>query len=53
VFRFAPFFLLLLATASPACASGTSIPEPSNLALFGLGVLGVLIGRYSAWSKRD
>ena len=38
--------LLALVLASPALAQGsTAIPEPADLALFALGVLGVLIGR--------
>lgn len=35
-----------LALASPAWAQAiASIPEPTDLALFGLGVMGVIIGR--------
>ncbi len=35
-----------LALASPAVAQAiASIPEPTDLALFGLGVMGVIIGR--------
>jgi len=45
--------LLFLAVATPALAAGTAIPEPSSLALFGLGVLGVLVGRHGARRRRD
>ncbi|GHA03173.1 hypothetical protein [Novosphingobium arvoryzae] len=35
-----------LCAAGPALASsGASIPDPSNLALFAIGVLGLIIGR--------
>lgn len=43
-------FLLI---ASPAYAAGTAIPEPSSAGLFALGVLGVIVGRYSSRGKRD
>jgi hypothetical protein len=44
----------LILLASPALAEGgTAIPEPSNAALFALGVAGVLIGRFgSRWRGR-
>jgi MYXO-CTERM domain-containing protein len=45
--------LWLLWTASPALAASAVIPEASSFALFGLGVLGVLVGRRSARRKRD
>ena len=45
--------LMLLGFASPALAAGAAIPEPSSMALFGLGVVGVLIGRHGARRKRD
>lgn len=54
----APMRLLLpmpvfLAAAAPAHAwAGVQIPEPSNLALFGLGLLGVLIGRRLSRNRR-
>ncbi|MCL4674289.1 MAG: PEP-CTERM sorting domain-containing protein [Sphingomonadaceae bacterium] len=44
--RSLPPVLVLLTTAAPAHAwAGVQIPEPSNLALFGLGLVGVAIGR--------
>lgn len=39
----------LLCIAEPAVASaGISIPDPSNLALFAIGVLGLIVGRHGA-----
>lgn len=38
-----------LAAASPALAgAGTSIPDPTDLALFTLGVTGLILGHYGA-----
>lgn len=43
----------LLFAASPALAEGgTAIPEPSNWALFALGVTGVLIGRFGSRKRK-
>ncbi len=47
-------FLITLATlsASPALAqAGTTIPEPSDALLFGMGLAGLMIGRYFARRK--
>lgn len=45
--------VLLLASAAPAAANGgTPVPEPSNLALFALGVIGVIVGRRGARGRR-
>jgi PEP-CTERM motif len=42
-------FLFLAMIASPALAqAGTPIPEPTDLALFALGVVGLIIGRRSS-----
>ncbi|MDC0886246.1 PEP-CTERM sorting domain-containing protein [Altererythrobacter sp.] len=41
-----------LAAVPASAASGIAIPEPSNWALFGLGVLGVLIGRFGVRTRR-
>lgn len=39
----------LLCMAEPAIANaGFTIPDPSNLALFAIGVLGLIIGRRGA-----
>ena len=45
--------LMLLAFATPASAASATVPEPSSMALFGLGVLGVIVGRRGARRKRD
>lgn len=45
--------IVALAAATPAFAQGLAIPEPSTLALFGLGVAGVIIGRRGGHSRRD
>ena len=47
------FALMLLRFATPAWAAGAAVPEPSSMALFGLGVLGVVVGRRGARRKRD
>ncbi len=40
------FVLALLVTAVPAAAQdGTAVPEGSQLTLFALGLLGVIVGR--------
>jgi len=44
---------MVLCFATPALAAGTAVAEPSSMALFGLGVLGVIIGRRGARRKRD
>jgi hypothetical protein len=44
---------MLLGFAGPALAAGAAVPEPSSMALFGLGVLGVLVGRRGARRGRD
>lgn len=33
--------------------SATAIPEPDNLALLALGIIGLVIGRYAAKWRRD
>ncbi len=47
--------LAIAALASPAFAgeSGVQLPEASNLMLFALGLLGVLIGRRAAMRGGD
>ncbi|WP_237489002.1 PEP-CTERM sorting domain-containing protein [Tsuneonella aeria] len=45
--------LALLLTAAPAQAATWAIPEPSSMVLFGLGVLGVIIGRHGARRPRE
>jgi hypothetical protein len=42
-----------LCGAAPVLAdTGTAVPEPSSLVLFGLGVAGVIIGRKGGYSRR-
>ncbi len=45
--------LMVLGFATPALAAGAVVPEPSSMALIGLGVLGVIVGRRGARRKRD
>lgn len=49
--RVLPFILLFV--AAPAEAAGTPLPEPSNLALFGLGLAGLVIGRRMAAKRKS
>lgn len=45
---------LLLAFSSPSMAQAASaIPEPTNLALLAMGVIGLLVGRHAARRRRD
>lgn len=45
--------LSLLFIAAPAqAADGIQIPEPSNMALMALGLVGLVVGRHAARSKR-
>jgi hypothetical protein len=50
--RVAAILLLTLLSAPAFAGNGTAVPEPSSMALFGLGVLGVIVGRRGA-RKRD
>lgn len=54
--RLAAFILVavLFAEAAPLHAStSASVPEPSDLALFALGLLGVIIGRHGLAPPKD
>ncbi len=42
---------MLLATSPAFAQVGASVPEPSNIALFSLGVLGLILGRRGGRSK--
>ena len=44
-----PIALWALIWSVPAGAqAGTAVPEPSNLAIFGIGLVGLIIGRQAA-----
>lgn len=45
--------LVMLATATPALAQASAVPEPSSLLLLGLGVAGVIVGRQSSRRRKD
>lgn len=46
------FSLAVLVTASPALAdSSTQVPEGSQLTLFALGLLGVIVGRRASMHR--
>ncbi|MFN4112550.1 MAG: PEP-CTERM sorting domain-containing protein [Sphingomonadaceae bacterium] len=54
--RFLPFAFPLFLLSAPAHANvmaGVQIPEPSNLALFALGLAGVAIGRRFSRARRN
>jgi hypothetical protein len=44
---------LLFAAVPAQAAASVQLPEGSNLTLFALGVLGVMIGRHVSAGKRD
>ena len=51
--RTTPAIFLAIFAAEPAFARiGAQIPEPSNMALFGLGLAGLVVGRFIARGKR-
>lgn len=47
--------LIAAIAASPALAqsASTSIPDPSGIALFGMGLAGVIIGRHFSRRRPD
>ncbi len=51
--RFFPAFAILVMSAPLAAKDSAAIPEPSNMALFGLGLLGLVVGRQFAKSRID
>ena len=42
----------ILAAVPAMAAGGISIPEPSDLSLFALGVVGLLVGRHAAKRRK-
>ncbi len=50
-FPFAISLPLILAAVPAAAQAGSQVPEGSNLMLFGLGLLGVIIGRRASMRK--
>jgi hypothetical protein len=42
----------LLLAAPAAAQAGTSVPEPSDMLLLGMGVLGLILGRSSGRSRK-
>jgi hypothetical protein len=48
------FVAALVSAATPALAqTSISIPEPTDLTLFALGVIGLIVGRQGARRRRD
>lgn len=47
--------LMTASAVSPALAQtgGSSIPDPSGIALFGMGLAGVIIGRHFSRKRPD
>lgn len=46
-------FLFVAAPAAAADGAGIQIPEPSNMALMALGLVGLVVGRHAARNKRS
>lgn len=52
--RIAICFAFVLLAADPALAQDpASVPEPSNIAIFGLGLLGLIVGRHFAKNRKN
>ncbi|MDB5724921.1 MAG: motif [Novosphingobium sp.] len=49
----AVLFLTLAGTTAALAGTSSAVPEPSSMMLFGLGALGVFIGRRGGRSRRD
>ena len=50
--RAASIVALSLAAAPAWASGGIAIPEPSDLSLFALGVVGLLVGRHAAKRRK-
>jgi hypothetical protein len=53
--RFVIFALIFVAGPAAAAAgdgNGIQIPEPSNMALMAMGLVGLIVGRHAARNKR-
>ena len=46
-------FAILFASPALAQSGGSSIPDPSGIALFGMGLAGVIIGRHFSRRRPD
>ena len=46
-------FPAVLLASQPASQGAITVPEPSDLLLFSLGVAGLLIGRRAAMKRKD
>jgi hypothetical protein len=49
----AVLFLALTGASQALAATSSAVPEPSTLVLFGLGAVGVIVGRQGGRSRRD
>ena len=53
VIRAARVLVVTIGAAVPAAAAGgISIPEPTDLSLFALGVVGLIVGRHAAKRRK-
>ena len=46
-------FIVVPAAAAAGDGNGIQIPEPSNMTLMALGLVGLIVGRHAARSKRS
>jgi hypothetical protein len=50
---FALVFVAAPAAAAAGDGNGIQIPEPSNMALMAMGLVGLIVGRHAARNKRS